>query len=575
MLHSIKWKTYTTIFAFFTIAMAISGIIIYTIIESDLQKQAIHSANLEINFAIKQIDDQFKYLNQAYYAIAFDDEIIKELSKAPVEVNYQRILTKLESVLFSSNYKAYSIYLKDIRNGVIVSTDESSIVKNKSGIWVEGFTEEELKKPGLIHTRDLTSGSATLLALAGQIKKHYFEDPVALLSVNMQQYSFKEILVKDNVYTHSIQIISDQHNKVVANSGNNDPATVMEKIQGVPSGERVIIDDQTYIVISGESDMYGWKYTKLLPEKEVFSGVYEIRSLLLTVASLFFVAMLIFLYRMLDHMTSPIYQLSSMIKKYRKNSNEKVVFKTDRKDEFSFLFQSLDDMVQRIDQLIDEVYKAGLYKKETQLRVYRNSMNPHFIYNILDSIIWTMKFKDYNKVTDVIQDFSTFLHHTLHENKEFIGVREMETELISYCKLESFLKDDSITFTVEFQEDVQQLKVPSFILQPLVENCFKHGFKGRKQGHITIQGYSEGQELIFVVEDNGNGMLEEERNTVMNDVLTYDINVNKKHFGLASVHHRLNLYYGDQYGIRMSSKLGELTRIIVNLPLHRTMGNGN
>lgn len=569
MLYSIKWKTYFTIISFFTIAMAISGIIIYNIIESDLQNQAIHTANLEINFAIKQIDDQFKYLDQAYYAIAFDEEMIKELSKGPDEINYNRILSKLENILFSTNYKAYSIYLKDIRSGVIVSTEESSIEKHKSGFWVEGFTREELKKPGLIHTRDLTTGSAALVALAGQVKKNYFEDPVALLSVNMREYSFKEILVKDKVYPNSIQIISDQHNKVVANSDNYDPAAVMEKIQGVPNGGRVIIDDQSYIVISGESEKYGWKYTKLLLEKEVFSGIYKIRSLLLIVTFLFFIAVLIFLYRVLDHVTAPIYQLSSMIKKYRKNSNEKVVFKTDRKDEFSFLFQSLDDMVQRIDQLIDEVYKAGLYKKETQLRVYRNSINPHFIYNILDSIIWTMKFKDYDKVTDIIQDFSTFLHHTLHENKEFIGVLDMGAELISYCKLESFLKDDLITFTVEFQEEIQQQRVPSFILQPLVENCFKHGFKGRKQGHITILGYREGQELLFVVEDNGNGMAKEELDALMNYVLHYDINVNKKHFGLASVHHRLNLYYGEKYGVRMTSKPGEGTRIMVNLPLHR------
>ncbi|WP_054023911.1 sensor histidine kinase [Bacillus sp. FJAT-28004] len=570
MLHSIKWKTYFTIIAFFTITMAISGIIIYNIIESDLQKKAIHTANLEINFAIKQIDDQFKYLDQAYYAIAFDEEIIKELAKEPDEINYKRILTKLENMLFSTNYKVYSIYLKDIRSGVIVSTEESSILRHKSGYWVEGFTREELKKPGLIHTRDLTTGVASLTALAGRVKKNYFEDSVALLSVNMLQYSFKEILVKDNIYPHSIQIISDQNNQVVVNSNNDDPAAVMVKIQEVSSGGRVMIDDQPYIVISGESEKYGWKYTKLLLEKEVFSGIYEIRKLLLFIAFVFSVVMLIFLYRQLDHVTAPIYQLSAMIKKYRQNSHEKVVFKTDRKDEFSYLFQSLDDMVQRIDHLIDEVYKAGLYKKETQLRVYRNSINPHFIYNILDSIIWTMKFKDYNKATDIIQDFSRFLHHTLHESKEFISVSDMWAELIAYCKLESFLKDDLITFSIEFQEEIQQQRVPSFIIQPLVENCFKHGFKGRKQGHITIRGYTEGQELICIVEDDGIGMSEEALDALMDYVRNYDINVNRKHFGVASVHHRLKLYYGEEFGVNITSKLGEGTRIMVNLPIHRT-----
>lgn len=569
MLNSIKWNTYVTIIAFFIIAIVISGGIIYNILGSELRKQAIHTANLEINFAIKQIDDQFKYLDQTYYAIAFDEEIIKELSKEPSEIDYSRMLSKFEILLFSTNYKVFSIYLKDIRSGVIVSTEESNIVKNDNGIWVEGFNREELNQPGLIHTRDLTTNSAALIALTGQVKKNYFEDPVAYLSVNLLKYSFKEILVKDNVYPNSIQIISDQNNEVVANNGNDKPAAVIAKIQGVPTGGQVKIDGQSYIVISGESEMYGWKYTKLMLEKEVFSSIYKIRRILLFIALIFSVIMLIFLYRVLDHVTAPIYQLSTLIKKYRQNSYEKVVFKTDRKDEFSFLFQSLADMVQRIDYLIDEVYKASLYKKETQLRVYRNGINPHFIYNILDSIIWTMKFKDFDKVTDVIQDFSTYLQHTLHENKEFISVPDMRTELFSYCKLKSFLKDDLITFAVQFEEEIQQQNVPSFILQPLVENCFKHGFKGLKVGHISILGYRSGQELLFVVEDNGNGIAEDELAAIMNYVHNYDINVNKKHFGLASVHHRLNLYFGEKYGISVTSKPGEGTRIMVNLPIQQ------
>ncbi|MBD2863767.1 sensor histidine kinase [Paenibacillus oceani] len=578
MLHSIKWKTFIAIIAFFAVATTVAGVASYNIIESDLQEQAIHNANLEINFAIKQMDDQFKYLDQAYYTVSFDKEITKELSKEPHEVNYKMILTKLESMLFSSNYKVHSIYFKDIRSGVIVSTDDSSIVKHNSNYWVEGFTAEELKNPGLIHTRDLATGSASLVALAGQVRKNYFDNPVALLSVNMLQYSFKEILVKDNVYPNSLQIISNEHNEVIANSANADPSAIMPIIKSVPTGERLFIDGQSYIVISGESDKYGWNYSKLLPEKEVFAGIYKVRSVLLFIVFVFSLVMLVFLYRVLDHVTAPIYQLSAMIKRYRQinyeKNNEKVEFVTNRKDEFSFLFQSLNDMVRRIDRLIDEVYKASLYKKETQLRIYRNSIDPHFIYNILDSIIWTMKFKEYDKAVDIIQNFSSFLHHTLHANREFICVMDMWAELISYCKLESFLKDDLITYTIEFEEAVQQQLVPSFILQPLVENCFKHGFKGRKQGEIKVTGYQEGQDFVCMVEDNGNGMTEENLDALMNKIRNYDINANKKHFGIASVHNRLQLYYGENYGLTIMSEPGKGTRVMINMPIRRGMTNG-
>lgn len=570
MIHSIKFKIFAVIVVVFILLMSLLSVGIGVVVESRMRKQAIGNATLEIQFATSQLDEQFKYMEQALYGIVLNKKLMAQLQDPVDYEEYQKILFDMEDTVFDSNYNLYSIYLLDEVNGYYLTTEHLEIVRDR-GRWIEDFDFEKYARPVIIYTQSYESNMAPLISLVGPIRKDYFGETVGWVSVNTLRYSFQKILYDDDkLYPNSIQIIADGNGKLVVSQGGADSQMLQDSLPQFASGATVELNGEDYLVMQGTTKQQGWTYTKLLPEREIFAEAYQIRTMLFLSMIAFSAIMLIFIYIMLGYVTTPIYELSEKIRRYRQNdASSRVEFKTTRKDEFSYLFQSLDEMTGRIDHLIDEVYRSKLYKREMQLRMYRNGINPHFIYNILDSILWTMKFGEYAKAQQILHEFSVFLHHTLHKSREFVSVSETAEELLSYCKLEAFLADDKITVSMDISPDLGTLMMPSFLLQPLVENCFKHAFKGCKQGEIAISGGTDGGEILFCVADNGRGMDKAELASLLCHIQEYDISRDKEHFGLASVHQRLNLYYGEQYGVQITSMPGEGTVLQVRLPRER------
>ena len=126
-----------------------------------------------------------------------------------------------------------------------------------------------------------------------------------------------------------------------------------------------------------------------------------------------------------------------------------------------------------------------------------------------------------------------------------------------------------IRWSVEFSSAALEWNIPSFFIQPLAENCFKHAFKGREEGTLRITGDVQDAELVFCVEDDGVGMTQEQCTDLLAYLNEYDFDKESAHFGLASVHQRLKLYYGPEYGLEIQTEPGKGTSITLRLPLSR------
>ena len=222
-------------------------------------------------------------------------------------------------------------------------------------------------------------------------------------------------------------------------------------------------------------------------------------------------------------------------------------------------------MTEHIDYLIDELYQRDLYKKEMQLKLYRASINPHFIFNILDSIIWTLKFKDYEKVETTLTRFSDFFRASLTQNQDYVSIADTRLWLTSYCYLASFLKDDNISLRMEVDSGLDDMRIPSLLIQPVIENSFKYAFKGNRPGEVMVQIQEKEGYLYFTISDNGSGISEEEQERLCAAMEIYDIHKSTKHFGLASVYQRLKLLYGKDAGFSFTSVLGEGTQIMFRI----------
>lgn len=567
--HSLKLKTSLIAVSVIALSMALCGRLMTAVVEKKLKEETIHSAALNAKLVVRHLDDQFAYMQQAYYGVLFDAQIQEWLLHPEDDPFFRGIREKVDTVIMASNYNVFSVYIKNFLNDLIYTTDFLTWQDSRgygSEARSSAFTAPEL----VLQDSFSRTSSVNLVSLVGQIHRDKFGEPLAWMSVNAQISSFSTILRDDSYYEGAPLLLADQDGNVITTGKTGFPAEWISSAVAASTGDILQYGGENYLVVAAQTGNYNWQYRKLLPESDIFSGVYYLRVVLLVILLLFSVIVFLGLYQILNYITNPIYDLSNRAHSYRLNSRDGKwggSFHTERKDEFSYLYQSLQEMTERIEHLIDQEYKSQLYKKETQLRIYRNGVNPHFLYNILDSILWTIKFGDYPRAEQILQDFSVFLHHVLRSNREFISVRSMQEELRTFCELSSFLKDDSIAWEVQFTPDILQWMIPSFFVQPLVENCFKHAFNKREQGHIVITGNIAGDDLMFQVCDDGVGMTPNQCCALLAYLDAYDFNKESAHFGLASVHQRLKLYYGSTYGLDICTSPEKGTTITIKLPI--------
>lgn len=568
---SLKMKTSLIAVSVIILSMTVCGWLLTSVVERQLKSETIHSAQLNAELLMQRLDDQFSYMRQAYFGLVFDTQLQDILQNPEGDQFLQGVREKLDTALTASNFNVYSVYIKNFQNNQIFTTD--FLLWQDAGDYGGVPQYGVYAVPELIVQEDFASATSTkVISLAGQILSGSFGEPLGWVSVNVRLSTFTAILRDDQYYADAPLLLADDSGQLVTTGKTEVPEELLAPALAAQTGATISLGNENYIVIAAETGSYEWQYRKLLPESRIFAEVYRLQTVLFAILLAFSAVVFLGLYQVLNYITNPIYDLSNRVRSYRQRRPDGPWggdFHTDRKDEFAYLYQSLQEMTDRIDHLIDQEYKAQLYKKETQLRIYRNGVNPHFLYNILDSLLWTIKFGDTAKAEAILRDFSVFLHHVLHQNKEFVSVRDTQEELRTYCTLSSFLKDDEISWEVLFSEDALGWMIPSFCIQPLAENCFKHAFNGGEGGRVTITGDVENGELVFRVADDGAGMTPERCEELLRYLDNYDFDKESAHFGLASVHQRLKLYYGSEYGLQIETAPGRGTAITVRMPTRK------
>ena len=242
------------------------------------------------------------------------------------------------------------------------------------------------------------------------------------------------------------------------------------------------------------------------------------------------------------------------------------------KDEIGQLSEDLKTMIQSINKLIHEVYIANIQKKqliieqkEIKLKMLASQMNPHFLFNVLETIRMKLICGGDRGSAKVIEYLGCFLRKTLETENRLISVKDEIEMTISYLEIQNFITGNKINYKVCLEDDVSLYKILPMIIQPLAENSVMHGLQPKGwRGNIEIAVRVEDSLLKIVVEDDGVGISEDKMKQIY-DCIDVNKNVNKK-FGLMNVMQRIRLFYGEKYGINISTKEGMGTKIEVILP---------
>ncbi len=231
------------------------------------------------------------------------------------------------------------------------------------------------------------------------------------------------------------------------------------------------------------------------------------------------------------------------------------------------LSDSLNVMIDRINDLLSQVTTEQTRLRTAELELLQAQINPHFLYNTLDTIVWLAEGDDQKKVVGMVKSLSEFFRTSLSQGKELVTIKEELLHVRSYLEIQQVRYQDIMEFEIVVPEELYSCLIPKITLQPLVENALYHGIKNKREGgRITITGRLEDGFAIVEVLDTGIGMTEE-RLLMVNEKLQGRASSKDEIYGLSNVCERIRLKFGDAYGIKASSTYGLGTTMQVFLPL--------
>jgi len=227
-----------------------------------------------------------------------------------------------------------------------------------------------------------------------------------------------------------------------------------------------------------------------------------------------------------------------------------------REDEIGLLHNTFDSMVAEIDSLIEKDYKNELLNKEAQIKAMESQMDPHFLYNTLDSLNWTAKSLGASTISEVTIALANLLRVTLSSDTTHFTLQQEITTLNYYFTIQKMRYQKRLDYQINIPEDLWIYEIPKLTLQPLVENSIRYGFESIIDiCHITINSRSEGQNIYIEVKNNGSSFEED----MLEKLLSNEIVPNGFGVGISNIHKRLQLTYGIEYGLTLLNQNNPLT----------------
>lgn len=374
-----------------------------------------------------------------------------------------------------------------------------------------------------------------------------------------------------------LYLYDDQDRMIVSNAAGEPQAFELHEFQA----DQIIVQDslesnEKNMILRVTSPQSGWSILLVQPEKEVYKKskplqIFTYGIIVLSVILAFWIAWLVY-----SGIASPISGLVSGMRQLRKG-NLNIQLENKRQDELGFLTDSFNQTVTQQRHLIKDIYEQQLRMTKTELKLLQAQINPHFLYNTLDSIYWTAKNYDAEEISSMVLNLSSFFRLSLSKGQETFTVEETFKHLHYYVRIQQIRFSEQFSIAYHASENSRHLHILKLLLQPLVENAILHGLEKRKKGGaLNISTNVIRDRLIIQVRDNGRGIPKERLDQIQEALaltkkgnLTPPSERNSSFFALLNVQARIGIYYGETADLIIESIEGEGTTATINLPVNR------
>lgn len=308
----------------------------------------------------------------------------------------------------------------------------------------------------------------------------------------------------------------------------------------------------------------GWKLVGVTPSAALGVDGIKFRFFVLFVADLFLFLLAMINAFISDKISNPIKRLDGSVREIE-SGNLDVEIVPSGSYEVEHLGKSIKNMLGRIKVLMSDLVAEHNAKRKSEFDTLQSQINPHFLYNTLDIIVWMIENENSDKAVNIVTALAKFFRISLSKGKNIITVKDEVEHVRNYLMIQNMRFKNRFEYSIDVDEKVLSYSSLKLMLQPLVENAIYHGMEFMDgDGEIDVKVFKEDDSLYFTITDNGLGMSED----MVETLLSKDFVPSKKGSGIGvkNVNERIKLYFGSEYGLKVESEPDEGTKITIHLP---------
>lgn len=463
-----------------------------------------------------------------------------------------------------SNWALYASYVVSVsvisREGI-----EFAVKKIETGGTQFGFTEDEIYEANGSSLWGIT-GEKNRICVAKAILDFDTMKPAGYINIVYENSYLSDILANNSSKYSGASYVVNTHGRImVANKegyvGENFPVKLSDLRASNTSRYDMFSSTQAFYFVGNEMPN-GWSLVQTVSVKEFNKEMNHLIVLAAGIVLLVLGISLGFVWYVTSRIAYPAKELMESMKTLAKD-NEYPRVKIVSNDEIGMIGLEYNKMAENIETLIEKVYKMELTQKQAELEFLQMQINPHFLYNALDTISWMALAKGNMDVSEMTIALAELLRATI-KKESFITLREEMNTVKDYLLIQQERFGDKISAEYFVEEDAYSCMVPNFILQPVIENAIIHGLEPKiEKGKVSINISIQDEFLTFLVKDNGVGMDEKE---ILDLYKKCRENNTKQSIGLKNVYRRLLLCYGEASMLKIESKKEQGTRISFLIP---------
>lgn len=341
---------------------------------------------------------------------------------------------------------------------------------------------------------------------------------------------------------------------------------VTERFIGTDEDEEtVFIDSDDYLVLYQILKIPGWKVVGVIPRNELRTDKDNILWVLLVLPLISCILAGFAAVKISSGIVKPVYQMSTLMKK-AEGGNLQVRMTEIGNDEIGQLGRSFNIMVEKLDDLMTQIYSSQAKIRKTELQLLQAQINPHFLYNTLDAIKYLAKRGENDGVVRMVVSLAKFFRSSLSKGMAVITIEEELERIEHYLTILKIRYSNKFEYMINLPPELRSRKILKLLLQPIVENAVYHGIKEKPEpGHIIITVQQVDRNIVIMVKDSGCGMTEDRLDELRKSIHSRAF-ADRENYGLRNIQERIEIFFGPDYGLEFSSRYGEGTEVRIIIP---------